>query len=128
MKALVCEMCQSHDLIKQDGYYVCQHCGTKYTVEEARKLMIEGTVDVSGSTVKVDTSEELNNLYEIARRAGNNNDCESAAKYYDKILQKDPNSLGTEIFFLDFKLTFRVFPRTVFPRYTSFFIILLTVV
>lgn len=92
MKALVCEMCGSHDLVKQDGMYVCQNCGTRYTAEEARKLMIEGTVDVSGSTIKVDASEELNNLYKIARRAGNNNDCESAAKYYDKILQKDPNS------------------------------------
>jgi len=33
--------------------FVCQHCGTKYSVEEAKKLMIEGTVDVQG-TVKVD--------------------------------------------------------------------------
>ena len=30
--------------------------------EEAKKLMVEGSVDVSGSTVKVDSSEELNNL------------------------------------------------------------------
>lgn len=92
MKQLTCEMCGSTDLIKDGGVFVCQSCGTKYSAEEAKKLMIEGTVDVSGSTVKVDTSEELNNLYEIARRAGNNNDCEGAAKYYDKILQKDPNS------------------------------------
>ena len=41
MKALVCEMCNSNDIVKQDGYYVCQTCGTKYSVEEARKLMIE---------------------------------------------------------------------------------------
>ena len=54
MKALVCEMCNSNDLVKQDGYFVCQCCGTKYSVEEAKKMMIEGTVDVSGSTVKVD--------------------------------------------------------------------------
>ena len=92
MKQLTCERCGSTDLIKDGGVFVCQSCGTKYSTEEAKKLMIEGTVDVSGSTVKVDTSEELNNLYEIARRAGKNNDCESAAKYYDKILQKDPNS------------------------------------
>ena len=41
MKAIVCEMCNSKDLIKQDGVFVCQHCGTKYSVEEARKLMVE---------------------------------------------------------------------------------------
>lgn len=32
MKQLACEMCGGVDLIKSDGYFVCQHCGTKYTV------------------------------------------------------------------------------------------------
>ena len=55
MKAIVCEMCTSHDVVKQGGFYVCQNCGTKYTVEDARKLMVEvaGKVDVSGSTVNM---------------------------------------------------------------------------
>ena len=56
MKALTCEMCGSQDMVKQDGYFICQHCGTKYSVEEAKKLMIEGTVEVHG-TVKVDDSD-----------------------------------------------------------------------
>lgn len=92
MKALACEMCGSNDVVKQEGLYVCQHCGTKYTLEEARKLMIEGTVDVSGSTVKIDSTNELNNLYELARRAKSDNNTENAAKYYDMILLKDPYS------------------------------------
>ena len=71
MKAIVCEMCGGHELLKEDGVFVCQHCGTKYSPEEARKLMIEGPVDVSGSTVKIDKSDELKNLYELARRAKN---------------------------------------------------------
>ena len=54
MKRLTCEMCGSTDLIKQDGVFVCQTCGCKYSIEEAKKMMVEGTVDVSGSTVKVD--------------------------------------------------------------------------
>ena len=52
MKRLACEVCGSTDLIKQNGVFVCESCGCKYSVEEARKLMIEGKVDVSGSTVK----------------------------------------------------------------------------
>lgn len=92
MKQLTCEMCGSTDLMKQDGVFVCQSCGTKYSVEEARKMMIEGPVDVSGSTVKVDTSGELVNLYQIARRAKDDNNGENAAKYYDMILVKDPTS------------------------------------
>ena len=98
MKAIVCEMCGSQDLVKQDGMYVCQNCGTKYTVEEAKKLMIEGTVDVSGSTVKVDSSDELTNLYQIARRAKDNNNSENAAKYYDMILVKDPESWEAQFY------------------------------
>lgn len=91
MKALQCEMCGSQDLVKDGGVFVCQSCGTKYTVEEAKKMMIEGTVDVKG-TVKVDTSDELKNLYEIARRAKDDHNDENALKYYDMIMIKDPNS------------------------------------
>lgn len=92
MKQIVCEMCGSKDLVKRDGVYICEYCGAKYTAEEAKKLMIEGTVDVSGSTVKVDSSDELTNLYQLARRARATNDDATAAKYYDMILLKEPNS------------------------------------
>lgn len=94
MKRLVCEMCGGTDLIKQDGVFVCQSCGCKYSVEEARKMMVEveGTIDVSGSTVKVDTSKRLENLYILARRARDNNNVQDAAKYYYEIRLEDPNS------------------------------------
>lgn len=91
MKPLTCEMCGSTNLLKQDGVFVCQSCGTKYSVEEAKKMMVEGTVSVEG-TVKIDTSSELKNLYQIARRAKESNNSENAQKYYDMILVKDPNS------------------------------------
>ena len=68
MKQLVCEMCGSTDIVKQDGLFVCESCGVKYSLEEARKMMAGETVAVEG-TVKIDTSSELDNLYEIARRA-----------------------------------------------------------
>lgn len=92
MKQLTCEMCGSTDLMKQDGVFVCQTCGCKYSIEEAKKMMVEGAVDVSGSTVKVDTQQKKENLYEIARRARDENNSTSAAKYYDMILQEDPFS------------------------------------
>lgn len=99
MKRLTCEMCGSSDLVKQDGMFVCQFCGTKYSIEEARKMM----VDVSGSTVKVDTSAELANLYQIARRAKDDNNGENAAKYYDMILVKDPTSWEATFYVVYFK-------------------------
>ena len=85
MKQLTCEMCGSTDLLKQDGMFVCQNCGTKYTVDEAKKLMVEGTV-------KIDNSEKLRNLYTLARQAKDSNDAENAVKYYDLIKQEDPSS------------------------------------
>lgn len=91
MKPLTCEMCGSTNLLKQDDVFVCQSCGTKYSVEEAKKMMVEGTVAVEG-TVKIDTSSELKNLYEIARRAKDMENAENAEKYYDMILVKDPTS------------------------------------
>lgn len=102
MKALTCEMCGSTNLLKQDGVFVCQSCGTKYSVEEARKMMVEGTVDVKG-TVKVDTSDELKNLYEIARRAKDSDNNENATKYYDMILVKDPGSWEANYYVVYFK-------------------------
>ena len=102
MKALTCEMCGSTNLIKKDGVFVCQSCGTQYSVEEAKKMMVEGTVDVKG-TVKVDTSDELKNLYEIARRAKDSDNNENAAKYYDMILVKDPQSWEANFYVVYFK-------------------------
>ena len=102
MKALTCEMCGSTNLIKEGGVFVCQSCGTKYSVEEAKKMMVEGTVDVKG-TVKVDTSDELKNLYEIARRAKDANNSENAAKYYEQILAKDPNSWEANFYTIYFQ-------------------------
>lgn len=103
MKQLTCEMCGSTDLMKQDGVFICQTCGCKYSVEEAKKMMVEGTVDVTGSTVKVDTSAELANLYQIARRAKDDNNGENAAKYYDMILIKDPTSWEASFYVVYFK-------------------------
>ena len=57
MKELVCEMCGSNDIVKQDGLFVCQTCNTKYSVEEARKMMFGETVEVEG-TVKIDHSSD----------------------------------------------------------------------
>ena len=97
MKRLTCEMCGSNDLVKQNGMLVCQSCSTKYSVEEAKKMMIEGTVDVSGSSVKIDTSDELENWYKTARMAKIENNAEKAQSFYNLILKKSQR-IGRHIF------------------------------
>ena len=91
MKQLTCDMCGGTDLIKQDGMFICQTCGTKYSVEEAKKMMIEGNVDVSGSTVKVDNTGNIENYYNIARNAYDAGNKAEAEQYCNKILEIDNN-------------------------------------
>lgn len=84
MKEIICEMCGSNDIVKQDGVYVCQSCGTKYSPEEAKKLMVEGTVTI-------DKSSEKDNLKTLAKRYYNNQEWEKADDYYDRIIELDPH-------------------------------------
>lgn len=92
MKQLTCEMCGSTELIKQDGFFVCQTCGCKYSVEEAQKMMIEGTVDVQG-IVKVDNSAYVQKYLANARRAKQKEDWPETEKYYNMVEQNDPTNI-----------------------------------
>lgn len=91
MKQLTCEMCGSTNLMKQDGVFVCQSCGTKYSVEEARKIMVEGTVEVAG-TVKVDDSAKIDNYYTMAENAYDASNKQEAENYCNKIIEIDPSN------------------------------------
>lgn len=99
MKHLTCEMCGSTDMLKQDGVFVCQTCGTKYSVEEAKKMMIEGTVEVTGnvnvtgSTIKIDNAEFVDKYLQNARRAKQKEDWEETEKYYNMVEQNDPHNI-----------------------------------
>lgn len=89
MKAMVCEMCGGKDLVKQDGIFVCQNCGTKYSVEEARKLL---------GTIKIDKTDDMEKSLVLARRAREENNSENAEKYYGMVLQEDPNNWEAAFF------------------------------
>lgn len=64
MKAVICEMCNSNQMRKENGLFVCQNCGTQYTAEEAQKLLVE----IEGG-VKIDKQDEISDLYVAARNA-----------------------------------------------------------
>lgn len=52
MKKIVCELCEGTEFTKEGGMFVCQGCGTKYSVEEAKSMMreVEGSAPVSTGT------------------------------------------------------------------------------
>lgn len=97
MKQLTCEMCGSTDLIKQDGVFVCQACGMKYSAEDAKRMMIEGTVDVQG-TVKVDNSALIAKHLINAHRALLKEDWEEVEKYYNLVEQNAPDNIEAVFF------------------------------
>ena len=95
MKAIFCEVCGSNDLVKQNGVFVCQHCGTKYSLEDVKKLYVE-----VGGSVKIDSSDEINNLFTLARRARGERNYENAKKYYEQILIKDSSSWEASFYYM----------------------------
>ena len=99
MKQLTCEMCGSTDLLKEDGVFVCQSCGCKYSVEEAKKMMVEvegtvevkGTVEVTGS-VKIDHQKEYENLLLMAKQLLSGGSWQSGYDACEKALALSPTS------------------------------------
>ena len=97
MKQLTCEVCGSTDLIKDSGVFVCQFCGCKFTIEEVRKLMVEGVVEVTG-TVKVDNTEQIENILVNARRSYEDGRYKEAQALYQQVLAADPNNIEAILF------------------------------
>ena len=80
MKALVCEMCGSNDIVKKDGLFVCQFCGVKYLPEEAKKLMAD----------EMNISDKISNYYALAQNAYDAGNKQEAETYCNKIIEIDP--------------------------------------
>lgn len=119
MKKIMCEMCASNDLVKQDGYYVCQCCGMKYSIDEAKKMMIDGTVDVKG-TVKVDNSPFVEKYLANARRAKEKEDWEEVEKYYNMVEQNDPTNIEAIFYSAYGKAKLSLLDGDLYKRQASF--------
>ena len=81
MKQLKCEMCGSTDVLKQEGVFVCQNCGTKHSVDEI--------------------NPNIDNYLLLAQNALEGNDYVACDNYVNKILEID--SVNTDAYFLKIK-------------------------
>lgn len=91
MAMIKCEMCGSTDIVKQDGVFVCQSCGIKYSLEEAKKMMVEvaGTVAVKGS-VKVENAVSVESLLKRAFMTMEDGELKKANEFFDGVLDISP--------------------------------------
>lgn len=84
LEALICPNCNGEvELDKNQEFGFCKYCGTK--IQNKNIKIVKGKI-------KIDKTKETDNYYIIARRALDENDFEKAERYYDLILQEEPNS------------------------------------
>ena len=82
MQKLQCELCGSIDIIKtEENVFQCQHCGCKYTLEQAKTLIFGGEVktkatdfEITGGVLKKYNGEDIDvivpdNVLEIGTSA-----------------------------------------------------------
>lgn len=87
MKQLTCEVCGGNDLLKQDGVFVCQSCGCKYSVDEVKKLMVQ-----ISEPVKVEGIYSLEDELKSAKTLMNLHQYERAKEKYHSLCDKNPNN------------------------------------
>ncbi|MCL2757472.1 MAG: TFIIB-type zinc finger domain-containing protein [Coriobacteriia bacterium] len=93
MKAIKCELCGSNELIKDEGYFVCKYCKTRYTLEESRKLFVEVT-----GTVQIDRSNDVEKLMKNARQAYSDKHYEEALTLYSNVTYVDLDNTEAILF------------------------------
>lgn len=97
MRQLICEMCGSDNIIKQDGIFICQACKTKYTIEEAKKMMMGDEADTLDPAVSVPVQVAganpstlmLNNLLQLAQNSYNSKNYAQAENFCNQALTLD---------------------------------------
>ena len=86
MKQLTCEVCGGNDLLKQDGVFVCQSCGCKYSAEEVKKLMVQ-----ISEPIKVDGIENFDQILENANTFFELEQIDNANKLFVQLTEKYPS-------------------------------------
>lgn len=100
--AIQCEICNSANLLKQNGVFVCQDCGAKYTTEDLKKTVSVAAAAFAVSAPVAEKNEEpvqeeaksakdseLVQLLEWARDAYAGNNKGAGDAYLDQAVKKD---------------------------------------
>ena len=104
--AIQCEICDSVNLLKQDGAFVCQDCGARYSIEEIRKMVSGKTESPAALTAPAPAPKEvpspkpvaptsvpqkdISQLMQWAEEAFNDGNTEACRKYMGEIKHEAP--------------------------------------
>lgn len=84
MQKLQCELCGSVDITRtDDGFFRCEHCGCKYTLEQAKAML--GTVETTIGTA------ELERLLKNAKTQYDLGEFSEAEKNYTQVTKQFPD-------------------------------------
>ena len=84
MQKLQCELCGSVDIVRgDDGFFHCEHCGCKYTLEQAKALL--GTVETTIGTA------ELERLLKNAKTQYDIGEFSEAENTYTQVTKQFPD-------------------------------------
>ena len=97
MKKIVCELCEGTEFTKENGMFVCQGCGTKYSAEEARSMMreVEGDAPVStgapvvGAPMGNPNQAQIDNILVLATTAYEAQNYAEAENYCNRAIELD---------------------------------------
>jgi hypothetical protein len=90
MKLLKCEVCGSSNLTKKEGFFVCDYCGCKYSLDEVRVMFSDAKMDVTGSVIKVDNDPEVEGLLKLAYDDFRRCRWESSDRRIEQAISKSP--------------------------------------
>ena len=93
MIQIKCEMCGSNNIMKENGIYICQYCGTKYSPDEAKKLMVEVIESANIRTpIQVKAMDQNYALLENAINTFNQGGYAEAYTLFSNFLCLEPNN------------------------------------
>lgn len=99
MKKIVCELCENTEFTKEGGFFVCQGCGTKYSLEEAKSMMREvegdaaqvvvGTPVTSSIPMGNPNQAQIDNILVLATTAYEAQNYAEAENYCNRAIELD---------------------------------------
>ena len=95
MKKIVCELCEGVNFVKADGMFTCQGCGTQYTLEQAKSMMIEvdgdapSVVPVASAPIGNYNQQQIDNLLLLASNAYESGNIKETESYCNKAIELD---------------------------------------